>query len=71
MPLPIGGLAAPDVIEAWAGRYLNAAVRGVGCTEAADKIALHLARSRDHFHHVDGHDRTRHGCSVTPSRPPA
>jgi site-specific recombinase XerD len=57
VPLPIGGLAAPDAIEAWAGRYLDAAVRGVRSAEVADKIALHLARFRDHFHAAHGHDR--------------
>ncbi|SEH03632.1 hypothetical protein SAMN05444920_14046 [Nonomuraea solani] len=57
MPLPIGGLTVPDAIEAWAGRYLDAAVRGVRSPEVADKIALHLARFRDHFHAAHGHDR--------------
>jgi integrase len=57
VPLPISGLAAPDAIEAWAGRYLDAAVRGVRSAEVADKIALHLARFRDHFHAAHGHDR--------------
>ena len=57
VPLPIGGLAAPDAIEAWASRYLDAAVRGVRSAEVADKIALHLARFRDHFHAAHGHDR--------------
>jgi len=57
VPLPIDGLAAPDAIEAWAGRYLDAAVRGVRSAEVADKIALHLARFRDHFHAAHGHDR--------------
>jgi hypothetical protein len=57
LPLPIGGLAAPDAIEEWAGRYLDAAVRGLRSAEVADKIALHLARFRDHFHHAHGHDR--------------
>lgn len=48
MPLPIGGLAAPDSLEgAWAGRYLDAAIRGVRSAEVADKIALHLARFGD------------------------
>jgi integrase len=56
VPLPIGGLS-PDSIEDWAGRYLDAAVRGVRSAEVADKIALHLARFRDHFHTVHGHDR--------------
>ena len=55
--MPIGGLTAADVIEAWAGRYLDAAVRGVRSAEVADKIALHLARFRDHFHAAHGHDR--------------
>lgn len=45
VPLPIGGLAAPDAIGAWAGRYLDAAIRGVRSAKVADKIALHLARS--------------------------
>ncbi|MGH3857683.1 MAG: hypothetical protein ACRDR6_30180, partial [Pseudonocardiaceae bacterium] len=40
-PLPIGGLSGPDSIEAWAGRYLDAAVRGVRSAEVTDKIALH------------------------------
>jgi integrase len=57
VPLPIDGLAAPDSIEAWAGRYLDAAVRGVRSAEVADKIALHLARFRDHFTAAHGHDR--------------
>lgn len=57
VPLPVGGLTAPDSIEAWAGRYLDAAVRGVRSAEVADKIALHLARFRDHFHTAHGHDR--------------
>jgi site-specific recombinase XerD len=57
VPLPIGGLAAPDAIEACAGRYLDAAVRGVRSAEVADKIALHLARFRDHFHAAHSHDR--------------
>ena len=57
VPLPIGGLAAPDAIEAWAGRYLDAAVSSVRSAEVADKIALHLARFRDHFHTAHGHDR--------------
>ncbi len=57
VPLPLGSLAAPDAIEAWAGRYLDAAVRGVRSAEVADKIALHLARFRDHFHAAHGHDR--------------
>lgn len=57
VPLPIDGLTAPDSIEAWASRYLDAAVRGVRSAEVADKIALHLARFRDHFHTVHGHDR--------------
>ena len=49
VPLPLGGLTAPDSIEDWAGRYLDAAVRGVRSVEVADKIALHLARFADHF----------------------
>ena len=57
VPLPIGGLAAPDAIEEWAGRYLDATVRGVRSAEVADKIALHLPRFRDHFHAAHGHDR--------------
>jgi integrase len=57
VPLPVGGLIAPDSIEGWAGRYLDAAVRGVRSTEVADKTALHLARFRDHFHDAHGHDR--------------
>ncbi|MFI2664108.1 tyrosine-type recombinase/integrase [Micromonospora carbonacea] len=57
MPLPIGGLTVPDSIEDWAGRYLDAAVRGVRSAEVADKIALHLSRFRDHFHAAHGHDR--------------
>jgi integrase len=57
IPLPIDGLAGPDSIEAWAGRYLAAAVRGVRSTEVTDKIALHLARFGDHFHHQHGHER--------------
>jgi hypothetical protein len=57
VPLPVGGLSVPDSIEIWAGRYLDAAVRGVRSAEVAGKIALHLARFRDHFHSVHGHDR--------------
>jgi hypothetical protein len=57
VPLPIGGLAGPDSIEAWAGRYLNAAVRGIRSAEVTDKIALHLARFGDHFHQEHGHER--------------
>ncbi len=57
VPLPIGGLAGPDSIEAWAGRYLDAAVRGVRSAEVTDKIALHLARFGDHFHQEHGHER--------------
>jgi integrase len=57
VPLPIGGLAGPDSIEAWAARYLDAAIRGVRSPEVTDKIALHLARFRDHFHEVHGHER--------------
>jgi hypothetical protein len=48
---------APDAFEEWAGRYLNAAVRGVRSAEVADKIALHMARFRDHFNAAHGHDR--------------
>jgi hypothetical protein len=36
VPLPIGGVTAPDAIEAWAGRYLDAAVCGVRSAEVAD-----------------------------------
>jgi integrase len=57
VPLPISGLAGPDSIEAWAGSYLDAALRGVRSPEVTDKIALHLARFRDHFHAVHGHER--------------
>jgi hypothetical protein len=57
MPLPIGGLSAPDSIEQWARQYLDAAVRGVRSAEVTDKIALHLARFRDHFHSAHSHDR--------------
>jgi hypothetical protein len=57
VPLPIGGLTAPDAIEAWAGRYLDAVVRGVRSTEVTDKIALHLARFGDYFHAAHGHDQ--------------
>jgi hypothetical protein len=55
--LPTGGHGTSDANEAWAGRYLDAAVRGVCSTEVTDKIALHLARFRDHFHAARGHDR--------------
>ncbi|WP_131770932.1 hypothetical protein [Candidatus Protofrankia californiensis] len=48
---------AADAIEAWAGRYLEAAVRGVRSPEVTDKIALHLGRFADYFHTVHGHDR--------------
>ena len=34
------GLAAPDSIEAWAGRYLDAAIRRVRSAEVTDKIAF-------------------------------
>jgi integrase len=57
VPVPIGGLAGPDLIEVWAGRYLDAAVRGVRSGEVADKIALHLARFRDHIQDENGHER--------------
>ena len=57
MPLPVDGLTAPDSIEGWAARYLDAAVRGVRSDEVADKIALHLARFADHFHAAHGHER--------------
>ncbi|MGH3529657.1 MAG: tyrosine-type recombinase/integrase [Pseudonocardiaceae bacterium] len=57
VPLPIDGLSGPDSIEAWAGRYLDAAVRGVRSAEVADKIALHLARFGDHVHAERGHER--------------
>lgn len=57
VPLPIGDLSGPDSIESWAGRYLDAAVRGVRSAEVADKIALHLARFRDHIHDTHGHER--------------
>lgn len=57
VPLPIGGLTATDSIEDWAGRYLDAAVRGVRSAEVADKIALHLARFADHFTAAHGHER--------------
>jgi hypothetical protein len=57
VPLPIGGLTAPDSIKQWAGRYLDAAGRGVRSAEVADKIALHLARFRDHFASAHSHDR--------------
>ncbi|MGH3599491.1 MAG: tyrosine-type recombinase/integrase [Pseudonocardiaceae bacterium] len=56
-PLPIGGLSGPDSIEAWAGRYLDAAVRGVRSAEVTDKLALHLARFGDHVHAERGHER--------------
>jgi hypothetical protein len=57
VPLPIDGLSGPDSIEAWAGRYLDAAVRGVRSAEVTDKIALHLARFRDHVQDAHGHER--------------
>jgi alkylation response protein AidB-like acyl-CoA dehydrogenase len=57
VPLPVGGLTATDSIEDWAGRYLDAAVRGVRSAEVADKIALHLARFADHFTAAHGHER--------------
>jgi integrase len=57
VPLPIAGLTATDSIEDWAGRYLDAAVRGVRSAEVADKIALHLARFADHFTAAHGHER--------------
>jgi integrase len=57
VPLPIGSLGRPDSIEAWVGCYLDAAIRGVRSPEVTDKIALHLARFRDHFHEVHGHER--------------
>ncbi|HWR49248.1 MAG TPA: hypothetical protein VN327_16815 [Pseudonocardiaceae bacterium] len=40
-PLPIGGLSGPDSIESWAGRYLDAAIRGVRSAEVTGKIAVH------------------------------
>ena len=57
VPLPVSGLAGPDSIEAWAARYLDAAIRGVRSAEVTDKIALHLARFRDHVHEEHGHER--------------
>jgi integrase len=57
VPPPEGGLSGPDSLQAWAGRYLDAAVRGVRSPEVADKIALHLARFRDHFAGIHGHER--------------
>jgi hypothetical protein len=45
VPLPIVALTAADSIKQWAGRYLDAAIRGVRSAEVADKIALHLAGS--------------------------
>jgi hypothetical protein len=57
VPLPVVGLTAADSIEDWAGRYLDAAVRGVRSVEVADRIALHLARFADHFTAGHGHDR--------------
>ena len=57
VPLPIAGLTATDSIEDWAGRYLDAAVRGVRSAEVAGKIALHLARFADHFTDAHGHER--------------
>ena len=57
VPLPVGDLTATDSIEDLAGRYLDAAVRGVRSAEVADKIALHLARFADHFTAAHGHER--------------
>jgi hypothetical protein len=51
--------SGPDSIEAWAGRYLDAAIRGVRSAEVTDKIALHLARFGDHVHDAHGHERKR------------
>jgi integrase len=55
--VPIGGLEAADSIEEWASRYLDAAVCGVRSVEVPGKIALHLARFRDHFADAHGHER--------------
>ena len=55
--MPIGPLGAADSIEEWASRYLDAAVCGVRSVEVAGKIALHLARFRDHFADAHGHER--------------
>ena len=55
--MPIGGLGAADLIEEWANRYLGAAVYGVRSVEVTGKIALHLARFRDHFADTHGHER--------------
>jgi integrase len=55
--VPIGGLGAADSIEEWASRYLDAAVCGVRSVEVAGKIALHVARFRDHFADTHGHER--------------
>jgi hypothetical protein len=55
--VPIGGLGAADSIEEWASRYLDAAVCGVRSVEVAGKIALHLARFRDHFADTHSHER--------------
>ena len=57
VPHPIAALTAADSIEDWAGRYLDAAVRGVRSTEVADKIALHLAQFADHVTAAHGHER--------------
>jgi site-specific recombinase XerD len=58
VPLPVGGLdPEQDSIEAWAGRYLEAAVRGVRSAEVADKTALHLARFADWHAAAYGHGR--------------
>jgi integrase len=57
VPAPAGGLDTPDDVEAWAARYLDAAVRGVRSPEVADKISLHLGRFADHFHTAHGHGR--------------
>src|SRR5512135_2977070 len=57
VPLPVDGLTAPDSVEAWAARYLDAAVRGVRSSEVTDKIALHLGRFTDHLVTARGHDR--------------
>ena len=55
--MPIGGLGAADLIEEWANRYLGAAVYRVRSVEVTGKIALHLARFRDHFADAHGNER--------------
>lgn len=55
--LSAAGLEVADSVEAWVGRYLELAVRGVRSPEVSGKIAAHLARFGDYITAAYGHDR--------------